>query len=255
MASLKVALDDAPAAIPAGAAETSRVIEDGAGHKAWLFAPGDASAAGAAGAGPLPLLVVMHGAGKDKMWSLEESVGAWAERAQAHGILVLYPAARGSTWDYISSGRRERRDFDFVERAVNTVRKTYRVDDGRIALLGLSDGGSMALSLASHNPGVFQAAMSVSAGFCASPPRISAASPAPKLFIKHGAADSMFPLRRVGLPLRDKLIELGYDVEHRVGEGEGGMFGPAGHVPPGWQEEFLPSWLALPAATSAKGSL
>ena len=64
--------------------------------------------------------------------------------------------------------------------------------------------------------------------------------------MKHGAADTMFPLERVGLPLRDQLLGLGYDVEHHVGRGEGGMFGPAGHVPPGWHEEFLPAWLAMP---------
>ena len=57
----------------------------------------------------------------------------------------------------------------------------------------------------------------------------------------------MFPLKRVGLPLRDKLVALGYEVEHRVGKGDGGIFGPAGHVPPGWQEEFLPAWLAMRA--------
>ena len=51
----------------------------------------------------------------------------------------------------------------------------------------------------------------------------------------HGSHDSMFQLSRIGLPLR----ELGYDVEHRVGEGHG-------HVPPGWQEEFLPAWLPIP---------
>merc|ERR1719231_144173 len=88
----------------------------------------------------------------------------------------------------------------------------------------------MALSLASHNQGVFQAAMSISAGFCANPPR--AGLHAPKIFIKHCASDEMFPLKRVGIPLRDQLVSLGYDIEHRVGQGAGGMFGPAGHVPP-----------------------
>jgi hypothetical protein len=90
--------------------------------------------------------------------------------------------------------------------------------------------------------------MSISAGFCAAPPRVTGSARPPKLFLKHGAADSMFPLDRVGLPLREQLVGLGYDVEHRVGRGEGGMFGPAGHVPPGWHEEFLTAWLAMPAA-------
>ena len=91
----------------------------------------------------------------------------------------------------------------------------------------------MALSLAAHNPSVFQAAMSISAGFCVEPPRANKSHASlPKMFMKHGALDDMFPLKRIGIPLRDQLLGLGYDVEHRVGQGEDGMFGPAGHVRP-----------------------
>merc|ERR1719488_208060 len=118
------------------------------------------------------------------------SVDDWAARAREHGVAVLYPAARGSTWDFISSGRKSHKDIDFLAHAINAVRRTVHIDDRRIALLGISDGGSMALSLASHNPGVFQAAMSISAGFCSNPPR--ARSHAPKMFMKHGASDDMF---------------------------------------------------------------
>ena len=108
----------------------------------------------------------------------------------------------------------------------------------RTAVLGISDGGSVALSLAAANPMLFQAAMSVSAGFCADPPRADARA-SPRMFMLHGAQDRMFPLARVGVPLRDRLLQLGYAVEHRVAE--------AGHVPTGWQEEFLEDWLALDA--------
>jgi len=241
---LKVQLDPVTTTRPPTTHSSPITIEKD-GQLAWLHVPD------AAAQNPLPLLVVLHGAGKDRMWSLKEgtmSVDAWAERARAHDILVLYPAARGSTWDYISSKRQSRRDFDFLAHAINSVRRSHCVDDRRIALLGISDGGSMALSLVSHNPSVFQAAISISAGFCAAPPRVTSSVPRPpKMFMKHGAADSMFSLHRVGFPLRDTMLRLGYDVVHRVGEGEGGMFGPAGHVPPGWHEEFVLSWLALPA--------
>merc|ERR1712094_109194 len=116
----------------------------------------------------------------------------------------------------MGSGRKEHKDFEFVTHAINTARRTVSIDDRRIALLGISDGGSMALSLATHNPTVFQAAMSISAGFCADPPQATGAQQ-PKLFVKHGAQDGMFPPQRVGIPLRDQLLRTGYDVEHRVG--------------------------------------
>jgi len=244
MAALNVKLESVKTVAASARVATPMVIEKD-GQCAWLHLPDHVP-------GPLPLLVILHGAGKDSMWSFKEgtmSVDAWAVRANVNGCAVLYPAARGSTWDYISSGRRSRQDIDFLAHAINAVRRTVHIDDRRIALLGISDGGSMALSLASHNPGVFQAAMSISAGFCADPPRVtSSILRTPKMFVKHGAADAMFPLERVGLPLRDLLVGRGYDVEHRVGRGQGGMFGPAGHVPPGWHEEFLPAWLALPVA-------
>lgn len=247
VANLQVQLEQ-PIDSPKVSKPPPKVIERD-GQRAWLHVPEKSS-------GPLPLLVLLHGAGKDSMWSFKEgtmSVDDWAARASRHGIAVLYPSARGSTWDYISSGRKSRGDVDFISFAINTARRACAIDDRRIALLGISDGGSMALSLASHNPDVFQAAMSISAGFCAAPPRVTSSAPRrpPKMFIKHGAADAMFPLERVGLPLRDQLVGLGYDVEHRVGRGEGGMFGPAGHVPPGWHEEFLPAWLAMPTASAA----
>lgn len=239
---LTIKLEPVASGVARPSAGTTPLVIEKDGQSAWLHIPQNTSA------GPLPLLVVLHGAGKGTYWTLEEghmSVSDWAGRANKHGCAVLYPAARGSTWDYISSGRKEHKDFEFVTHAINTARRTVPIDDRRIALLGISDGGSMALSLVSHNPKVFQAAMSISAGFCSDPP--CAAPGAPKMFIKHGAADSMFPLKRVGLPLRDKLVALGYEVEHRVGKGDGGIFGPAGHVPPGWQEEFLPAWLAMRA--------
>merc|ERR1712070_852916 len=115
----------------------------------------------------------------------------------------------------------------------------FSIDDRRIALLGISDGGSVALTLATHNPAIFQAAISVSAGFCSSPP--IAGDKAPQLFMLHGSNDSMFALSRIGLPLRDRLKQLRYNVDHRVGQGQG-------HVPPGWQEAFLSAWLSMPVA-------
>merc|ERR1711998_824639 len=116
------------------------------------------------------------------------------------GTLIMYPEAKGSTWDFISSRQRSRKDLDFIQSCISRVRREYRVDERRIAVMGLSDGGSLALSLAAHNPSVFEAAISVSAGFCVSPPAASATSP--KLFMMHGSVDHMFALERVGVPLK-----------------------------------------------------
>ena len=207
------------------------------GQRCWVHVPPDA-----ASAGPLPCLLVMHGAGKGRFWNLEEQAASFAEQAREHKVIVVYPETRGGTWDYISTRRAARADFDFVQMCLRTVRKAYRVD--RTAVMGISDGGSMALSLAVHNPGIFEAAISVSAGF-AEPPRTSAGA-SPKLFMVHGSHDPMFPLERVGEPLREKLVKLGYRVEHRVAQGQG-------HAPDGWRGMFLPEWLRMGATCNERG--
>eukprot|EP00931_Biecheleriopsis_adriatica_P065111 TRINITY_DN39744_c0_g1_i1.p1 TRINITY_DN39744_c0_g1~~TRINITY_DN39744_c0_g1_i1.p1 ORF type:complete len:272 (+),score=33.70 TRINITY_DN39744_c0_g1_i1:43-816(+) len=219
---------------------TKSLIFEQRGQTAHILAPSEVNEA-------LPLLVVLHGAGKGKMWSpLPESgspawaedlqVLTWVQVAQVHRVVVVYPLARGSTWDYIKSGSSD--DILFIQAAMNAVRQAFPVDDGRIAAIGISDGGSMSLSLAVHNPDIFQAAISCSAGFCASLPRMPASKRGPKLFVKHGSEDTMFPLSRVGFRVRDSLVQAGYDVDFQVGQGEG-------HVPKGFHLEFIPKWLAL----------
>ena len=207
------------------------IIAEIGGQQAWVHAPEKATNSTA-----LPLLIVLHGAGKNTMWNLKQAVEAWAPIARAHNMLVLYPEAQGSTWDFISSRRTKRGNVDFVQLAINRVRQSFSVDDRRIAVIGISDGGSMALSLATHNQSLFQAAISISAGFCFDPPRCLANGP--KLFMKHGGADRMFAVERVAVPLRDQMVHAGFTVEHRIGANEG-------HVPKGWQEEFVPLWLGM----------
>ena len=71
-------------------------------------------------------------------------------RGSRHG--GLFPEALQHTWDFIHSKRTQRRDFDFLEECLSEVRRRFSIDERRIALLGISDGGSVALTLATHNP-------------------------------------------------------------------------------------------------------
>mmetsp|Transcript_23681 Transcript_23681/g.28562 ORF Transcript_23681/g.28562 Transcript_23681/m.28562 type:complete len:307 (-) Transcript_23681:113-1033(-) len=219
---------------------SSLVLQQPEGHVAYIHTPDKVTS-------NVPVLVVLHGAGKGKFWNVKQSVASWGSIARSYNMIVIYPVARGSTWDYIASKRTQRRDIDFIQFSLNTVRGAFPVDDRRIAVCGLSDGGSMALSLTVHNPNLFQAGMSISAGFCAPPPSVDGRRRSPKIFIQHGSADRMFPLERVGIPLQSKLKRSGYDVEFRVAKGQG-------HVPTGWQQEFLPAWLEMGGQTGTQES-
>lgn len=209
---------------------TGTLMIESAGQRCWVHVPFGVTSSST----PSPVLVALHGAGKNRYWSLERQAASWAELANAHGCIILYPEARGMTWDFIQSKRTARGDVDFLSSCLNTVRQSYSVS--RVGIHGISDGGSMALSLAAHNPSTFEAAMSVSAGFCAEPPKVDARGTLPVLFMLHGSQDGMFPLERVGLPLKARLQALGYTCDFRVARGQG-------HVPHGWQDELLSAWL------------
>ena len=87
------------------------------------------------------LLVHLHGHG-------------WFRSFQEHpapeyrGAIVLAPHGRGAT-DYLAIGERD------VLRAIEEVRRDYRIDDDRIYLSGASMGGTGCWNLAVHHPDLF----------------------------------------------------------------------------------------------------
>src|SRR5207247_1244714 len=90
---------------------------------------------------PLPLLVLLHGAGGSGAGVLRR-VGAAADQA---GVAVLAPDSRDSTWDGIRSGFGP--DVAFIDRALARVFDVVAVDRDRIAVGGFSDGATYALAL------------------------------------------------------------------------------------------------------------
>jgi poly(3-hydroxybutyrate) depolymerase len=101
-------------------------------------------------AAPLPLLVLLHGAGG----SGERLLRRFAALAEASGVAMLAPDSRDSTWDGIrgSFGR----DVAFLDRALERVFATVAVDRARIAVGGFSDGATYALSLGLINGQLFR---------------------------------------------------------------------------------------------------
>ena len=175
---------------------------------------------------PLPLLVLLHGAGESAE-SVLERLGSAPDEAR---IAVLAPHSRESSWDAIrySFGA----DVTFLNRALERVFDTVSVDPERVAIGGFSDGATYAVSLGLINGDLFSRVVAFSPGF------IIEQTPhgKPRFFISHGTADPILPIDRCGRRIASALRERGYDVTFR--EFEGGHTVPAEIARDGMQ------WLA-----------
>jgi predicted esterase len=164
---------------------------------------------------PLPLLVLLHGAGGSGAGVLRR-LGAAADDA---GVAVLAPDSRDSSWDAIRDGFG--RDVTFVNRALERVFETVPVDPARIAVGGFSDGATYALSLGLVNGDLFRLVVAFSPGF------IVDGTPhgKPRFFISHGTADPILPIDQCSRVIVPALQRRGYDVTFR--EFNGGHEVPA----------------------------
>ena len=162
-----------------------------------------------AASAPLPLLVLLHGAGG----SGERVLQRFGSVAEDAGIAVLAPDSRDSTWDGIRGGFE--RDVTFLDRALQRVFETVSVDPARISVGGFSDGATYALSLGLINGDLFHRVVAFSPGFVV--PGLPHGKP--RIFISHGTADPILPIDQCSRVIVPGLRRLGYDVTYREFEG------------------------------------
>ena len=158
-------------------------------------------------ADPLPLVVMLHGAGGEPQRSIE----VLRPLADEHGFAVLAPKSRGATWDRVlGSFGPDVRNIDAV-----LQRFSRRAPVSRVVLAGFSDGASYALSLGLSNGDVLDAVMAFSPGFAAPGVRRGA----PPIFVSHGVDDEVLPIDRCSRRLVPALRGEGYDVTYREFDG------------------------------------
>jgi hypothetical protein len=143
---------------------------------------------------PAPLIVALHGAGGIAGHVLDLVAGS----AEQHGIVVLAPESRGSTWDVIRGGYGP--DGAFMDQALAKIFALHPVDPSRVALSGFSDGASYALSLGVINGELFDHILAFSPGFVA----LTTADP-PRIFISHGVYDEVLPIAPCSRPIVPEL--------------------------------------------------
>jgi polyhydroxybutyrate depolymerase len=100
------------------------------------------------GATPVPLVLVLHGAGGDR--ALIKSLTGFNTLAEDAGFIVVYPAGRDGTW---ADGRNPEADVNqpddvgFIAALLDRLGEEYSVDQARIYVVGASNGAMMAHQL------------------------------------------------------------------------------------------------------------
>ena len=132
---------------------------------------------------PKPLLIWLHhGGGASTRY---KHLYPLAER---FGLVMLLLDARHNTWDAVDNPFGA--DAEFINIALDHVFSKAVIDRSKIALGGLSDGGSYALALGRSNGELFTHIMAVAPLFM-NPPGEQVGMP--KMYVAHGTFDGGFP--------------------------------------------------------------
>lgn len=176
---------------------------------------------------PAALVVMLHGAGGGAPGALRP----FEALADRHGLVLLAPESRGSTWDLIRGGFGP--DVSFIDRALAVAFRHCAVDRARIALEGFSDGASYALALGLTNGDLFRKVVAFSPGFLS----LVRATGKPRVYMAHGTRDTVLPIERCSRRIVPRLKDAGYDVRYEEFEG--------GHTVPEAIAEQAAAWLSV----------
>ena len=181
---------------------------------------------------PVPLVLLLHGAGEDA----RDGLALLRGQADEAGLILLVPDSRGPTWDVVLGRGRYGPDVATIDRALEQTFSRYAVDPAHLAVGGYSDGASYALSLGIANGDLFTYVLAFSPGFMAPAERRGA----PRIFVSHGTQDGWLPIDRCSRRLVPQLQRAGYDVRYREFEG--------GHVVPPQIGREAVDWFAAEQA-------
>lgn len=161
-------------------------------------------------AGPVPLMLLLHGAGG----SGQRQLGRMIDAINTAGVVVLAPDSRSGTWDAIRGDFSD--DVVFLSKALEKTFETVSVDPARLTVAGFSDGATYALSLGLINGALFKRIAAFSPGFVVDGPPAGK----PKIFISHGTADPILPIDQCSRAIVPRLKAKGYDVTFREFNGQ-----------------------------------
>jgi phospholipase/carboxylesterase len=157
---------------------------------------------------PVPLLIMLHGAG-----GRSGGLNRFSTEAGKLGIAVVVPDSRGQTWDMVIGGFGP--DVAFLDKALEHTFARVHVDPRRVCLAGYSDGGSYSLSVGLINGDLFTHVIAFSPGFMETPSRQGK----PAIWISHGTRDPVLSIDRTSRRIVPQLKHWGYEVRYKEFEG------------------------------------
>lgn len=152
--------------------------------------------------GPVPLVVLLHGAGGSARGVLPRIFGG----SDTISFAILVPDSRGPTWDAIRGIYGP--DIAFIDSALKVAFSRVNVDPARVIVSGFSDGASYALAIGRMNGDLFTRIVAFSPGFI--PP--STATGKPEVFITHGDNDPILPFEATSQRIVPAMKRAGYNV-------------------------------------------
>ncbi len=180
---------------------------------------------------PAPLVVALHGGsghGRGFLWT-------WLKEARSRGVIVLAPTARQDTWSLMGPDL----DTDNLSAMVEYVRSRWALDERRMLLTGMSDGGTFTYLAGLREDSPFTHLAPISATFH---PMLLETTGAGRIralpvYLVHGALDWMFPVE-VARMARDALTAAGADVVYRE-------LGDLSHTYPREENVRILDWLGV----------
>jgi predicted esterase len=145
------------------------------------------------GSKPYPLILALHGAGRDENFYFDVQDGQMKSFAEKRGYIVACPRGRDALSLYVGDGERDVLDV------MASVSAFFKVDPARIYLAGHDMGGAAAWSIAIHRPGVFAAvAASAPAVFFLTPDDMASLKAVPQMVVQ-GDQDTQVPVKQTRL--------------------------------------------------------
>lgn len=166
---------------------------------------------------PAPLMLLLHGGGGGG----DRLLRAFEPLAEQHGVVLLAPEADRRTWDVVRAFQYGREpqfgaDVKRVDASLEALFGIAAIDPNRIAIAGMSDGGSYALSLGLRNGALFSHIIAFSPGGIAP----FSEQPRSRIFISHGRKDGVLAFDNTAKGMVEGLKAVGADVTFLPFEGD-----------------------------------